>query len=276
MDFLHRALAEDVGPGDHTTLATVAENITGRAVCKVKADGVLAGVAFAELLYANVGQGATMEAALPDGSRVAAGEVAFRVAGSMQALLTTERLMLNVLQRMSGIATVTRQVVDAIEGTGCRVLDTRKTTPLFRPFQKWAVLLGGGTNHRYGLFDMVMIKDNHIDAAGGVGAAIASAKKYLATNELALPIEVETRNLNEVQAALQAGGVARILLDNFTPEEIRAAVKIIEGRVETEASGGITLENARAYAETGVDYISMGALTHSAPSLDISLKIDLA
>jgi nicotinate-nucleotide pyrophosphorylase (carboxylating) len=273
--FIELALAEDVGPGDVTSLSTIPAHQTARAHCLVKDPGVLAGVAFAVHLFSKLDSHLQMEVALADGAQAEPGQVAFWLEGNARTILTAERLALNVMQRMSGIATLTHQVVQAITGTGCRVLDTRKTTPLFRDFEKWAVKIGGGTNHRYGLFDMVLIKDNHVDAAGGVAPALAAAKRYLAAQALPLKIEVETRNLAEVQAVLTEGGAHRILLDNMTPQQLREAVALVGNQAETEASGGITLQNCRQYAETGVQFISMGALTHSAPCLDISLKLKL-
>jgi nicotinate-nucleotide pyrophosphorylase (carboxylating) len=214
-----------------------------------------------------------MRTFIQDGAAVKVGDVAFTIKGSSRSILMVERILLNFMQRMSGIATLTHRFVEAIEGTGCRVLDTRKTTPALRAIEKWAVRIGGGQNHRFGLYDMVMIKDNHHDLAGGIPEAIAAAKAYLAKLGKRIPIEVETRDLKEVEQVLASGGVQRIMLDNFTPEGLREAVQLIAGRVETEASGGITLGSAREYALTGVDLLSVGALTHSARSLDLSLKV---
>lgn len=271
-DLLLRALAEDVGEGDHTTLATIPAEARGGVQLRVKQNGVLAGVELAQALCEQHGDGIHFRPLLHDGALVAAGDTAFTLSGPVRSLLTLERVLLNFMQRMSGIATLTRRFVDAIEGTGCTVLDTRKTTPTLRSIEKWAVRIGGGQNHRHGLYDMILIKDNHVDLAGGIGKAIDAARHYLADRGLSLPIEVETRDLAEVRIVLEHGGVDRIMLDNFQPDELRRAVDLIGGRCATEASGGIDLENARAYAECGVDHISVGALTHSAPSLDLSLK----
>jgi nicotinate-nucleotide pyrophosphorylase (carboxylating) len=273
VDFIIRqALQEDIGPGDYTTLAILPQDRPGAARCLIKDTGVLAGVAFAKQVFATVNPSVQFEQLLQDGARVQPGDIAFTVRGSQHTLLTCERLVLNVMQRMSGIATQTRAVVDLLAGTNCRVLDTRKTTPLLRYLEKWAVTLGGGVNHRHGLYDMILIKDNHIDYAGGIVQAIAAAKKYLETNGLALPIVVETRTLDEVELAVATPGLTRILLDNMAPDMLHQAIALIAGRYPTEASGGITLQNVRAIAETGVNFVSMGSLTHSVPSLDISLK----
>jgi nicotinate-nucleotide pyrophosphorylase (carboxylating) len=270
-----QALQEDLGPlwQDHTSLATIPPDQMGTARCLVKGHGVLAGVAFAQRVFTKLDSGAQVTVQILDGSDVAPGSVPFLVQAPVRTLLMGERLALNAMQRMSGIATATRQVVQALEGTGCRVLDTRKTTPLVRVLEKWAVKLGGGTNHRYGLFDMILIKDNHIDAAGGIVQAIQAARAYCTEKALDIPIEVEARTLQEVELALSAGGLDRILLDNMPPDTLREAVALVGGRMPTEASGNITLENARAVALTGVDFISMGSLTHSYKSLDISLKL---
>ena len=270
--FIDAAMREDIANGDHTTNAIFDETTMGEAVCKVKDTGVLAGVAFAEHLFNKVYAESSIEIDITDGAAVKPSDEPFCVQAPMRTLLTHERLMLNVMQRMSGVATATRRVVDQLEGMHCRVLDTRKTTPLFRHLEKWAVQIGGGTNHRFGLFDMVMIKDNHIDFAGGVTAAIERVNQYLTVKGLDLNIEVETRNLEEVQLALETGIVDRIMLDNMSPEQLADAVRLIDGRCETEASGGITLDTARQFAESGVDFISMGALTHQIQSLDISFK----
>jgi nicotinate-nucleotide pyrophosphorylase (carboxylating) len=274
--FIANALQEDVGPGDHTTLAIVPPEATGTAVCRIKDTGVLAGVAFARQVFNFLDTGVRFTEHLPDGTAVQPGDIAFEVHGSLRALLTGERLALNVLQRMSGIATHTRRVVQELHGTRTQLLDTRKTTPLFRAFEKWAVQIGGGQNHRFGLYDLVMIKDNHHDFAGGICAALRRVREYLAANQLDLRIEVETRNLSEVRTVLECGGADIIMLDNMDLETMRKAVELIAGRALTEASGGITLENIRAVANTRVDYISMGALTHHVKSLDISLKAVVA
>jgi len=238
----------------------------------VKADGILAGVELAEAVAAHLDKTLTLRIYVQDGAVVKKGDIAFTVMGHTRSILMVERVMLNFMQRMSGIATLTHSFVEAVQGTGCRILDTRKTTPGLRAIEKWAVRIGGGHNHRHGLYDMVMIKDNHHDFAGGIPQAIAAARTYLEQHGKKLAIEVETRNLEEVEIVLKAGGVQRIMLDNFTPDLMRQAVKLINGKFETEASGGITLTTVRSFAETGVDFISVGALTHSVPSLDLSLK----
>lgn len=271
---IREAFREDIGAGDHTSLSTIPAGKKKRAKCLVKAEGVLAGVALAERIFHQLDPELDVHALLEDGTAVRAGEVAFQVEGEARSILQAERLVLNLMQRMSGIATQTRKVVTALEGTGCRVLDTRKTTPLIRHLEKWAVAIGGGVNHRFGLYDMILIKDNHVDYAGGIPQAIQAAKRYLKEQQLPLQIEVETRDLAEVEAVLEEGGVDRILLDNMSLDMLRTAVERIGDQAETEASGGITLETVRAIAETGVDYVSMGALTHSVTSLDISLKAD--
>ena len=266
------AFREDIGDGDHTSLSTIPENARGAARLLVKDDGVLAGVELAQAVAAHFDPALSFRIYLEDGAQVKKGDIAFNLMGPTRSILMVERVLLNFMQRMSGIATTTRRYVDAVEGTGCRVLDTRKTTPGLRGVEKWAVRLGGGQNHRHGLYDMIMIKDNHHDFAGGIPQAIASAREYLARTGRQLPIEVETRNLEEVELAVETGGIQRIMLDNFTPERMREAVQLIGGRFETEASGGITLSTVRSFAETGVDFVSVGALTHSVPSLDLSLK----
>lgn len=272
---IEHALREDIGEGDHTTLATLPQDRQGKAVCKIKEAGVLAGVAVAVEVFRQVDASLQVEQVLPDGERVQLGDVAFYVHGSQYSLLKAERLVLNLMQRMSGIATYTRKVVDAIEGTLCEVLDTRKTAPLHRYLDKWAVVLGGGTNHRYGLYDMILIKDNHIDYAGGIVPAIRQAVSYrngLGRSAAELPIVVECRTPSDVALAVEEPGLERLLLDNMHPDTIREAIRIVEGRYYTEASGGITLENVRAIAEAGVDFVSLGSLTHSVQALDISLK----
>lgn len=271
-DLIDRALREDLGEGDHTTLATIPENAKGAARLLVKQAGVLAGVELAQAIIERSGTGVNLKPYLLDGAHVVPDDIALTLMGPTRSILMLERVVLNFMQRMSGIATLTHQYVQAVEGTGCRVLDTRKTTPTLRALEKWAVRLGGGSNHRFGLYDMIMIKDNHADMSGGIPKAIAAARAYLERTGLDLSIEVETRNLREVEQVMSAGGVQRVMLDNFDPFTLRKAVEFIGGRFETEASGGITLASARAHAETGVDYISVGALTHSAPSLDLSLK----
>lgn len=271
-ELIRRALAEDIGDGDHSSRSTVPAGARGAARLLVKQDGVLAGVELAEAICAFFDPTLRLRVLIQDGAAVKAGDVAFTMTGPARSILTVERVVLNFMQRMSGTATLTRRFVEAVQGTGCRVLDTRKTSPTLRAIEKWAVRIGGGHNHRFGLFDMVMIKDNHADFAGGIPQAVRSAQRYLSDNVLKLPIEVETRDLKEVRDALSVPGVLRIMLDNFPLDRLREAVKVINGSCETEASGGITLNNARAFAECGVDFISVGALTHSAGSLDLSLK----
>lgn len=270
--FIRTALAEDVGDGDHSTLAAIPAEARKRARLLVKGEGVLAGVELAQLIFREVDPALRVTVELPDGSRIQPGDVAFVVEGPARSILTAERLVLNCMQRMSGIATLTARLTGLLAGTRARLLDTRKTTPNFRLCEKWAVVIGGGVNHRYGLFDMIMLKDNHVDYAGGIRAAIEATHAYLARTGRTLPVEIETRNLAEVQEALDTGGISRIMLDNMTPAEMREAVVLVAGRYELEASGGITEETLAAVAATGVDYISVGALTHSAKTLDMSLK----
>lgn len=267
------ALAEDIGNGDHSSLACINPAIQGKMRLLAKADGIIAGIDVAKEVLHCVDPGITMEQYKEDGDEIHKGDVVFVISGSSQKMLTAERTLLNFMQRMSGIATTARKYADVVKGTKTRILDTRKTTPNMRVFEKYAVQLGGCTNHRFGLFDMVMLKDNHIDFAGGIEQAIDTTNKYLKDNKLDLRIEIETRNLEEVKRVVDHGGVHRIMLDNFKPEMIKEAVKMIDGRFETEASGNITLDNLREYAETGVDFISVGALTHHIASLDLSLKV---
>jgi nicotinate-nucleotide pyrophosphorylase (carboxylating) len=271
-EFIQNALAEDVGTGDHTSLATIPNDAQGKAKLLVKENGILAGVELAQAIFHQVDPSLKTEILLQDGAEVEKGDVAFYVTGKSISILTAERLVLNCMQRMSAIATRTRQVVDRIEPFGCKVLDTRKTTPGMRYVEKWAVRIGGGVNHRFGLYDMILIKDNHVDFAGGIDQAISSTKTYLQQNNLNLPIEIEARNLKEVEQILKHEGILRILLDNFSPELMTEAVALINKKTETEASGGITLWNCAKYAATGVDYLSMGELTHSVKALDLSLK----
>lgn len=266
------ALEEDLGDGDHTSLATIPYDATGTAELLVKQEGILAGTEIAGFIFTRLDASSSFEMLIEDGSRIVPGQVAFRIRGRVQTLLQAERLVLNILQRMSGIATQTRIYVDAITGLPTRILDTRKTTPGMRVLEKLAVKIGGGENHRMGLYDMMLIKDNHIDFAGGIEAAVKRAVDYNNKNARSLKIEVEARSLDDVNRILAIGGVDRILLDNFTPEDTREAVQLIGDLCETESSGGITLENLRAYASCGVNYISVGALTHQIKSLDLSLK----
>ncbi len=271
-EFIASALAEDIGDGDHSSLAAIPADAQNRARLLIKGSGILAGVEMATYIFRAVDPNLQVEVLLQDGTPVKYGDIGLTVSGKAQSILTAERLVLNCMQRMSGIATYTHSLVQLIEGTGAKLLDTRKTTPNFRMMEKWAVVIGGGCNHRFGLYDMVMLKDNHVDYAGGVREAITATHRYLKEKGKDLQIEVETRNLQEVKEALETGGIHRIMLDNMAPEMMREAVKLIGGRYETEASGGITEETIRAVAECGVDYISVGALTHSTKSLDISLK----
>lgn len=266
------AFAEDIGDGDHTTLCSIPETATGKARLLIKEEGILAGVEVAGTIFHRFDEGLTVEVFINDGAYVKPGDVAFIVSGKVQSLLQTERLVLNIMQRMSGIATTTGKYVKLLEGTKTKVLDTRKTTPGMRMLEKQAVKIGGGENHRIGLFDMILLKDNHVDFAGGIENAIRGAQKYLKEKNKQLNIEIEVRNFDELNQALAVGGIDRIMLDNFTPEQTCEAVKIVNGRVELESSGGITFETIRQYAECGVDYISVGALTHSVKSLDMSLK----
>ena len=267
-----KALREDIGEGDHTSLSTIPANASGKARLLVKEDGVLAGVDIARKVFFHTDDRIVMDQFIADGERIKKGDIVFEVRGSSIALLTAERTALNFMQRMSGIATQTRMMVDAIEGLPTRILDTRKTTPLLREIEKMAVRLGGGYNHRFGLFDMILIKDNHVDFAGGIAKAINACHEYLHHKGLQLDIEIETRNLDEVNQVIEHGGVQRIMLDNFTFDLLRKAVKMIGDTFETEASGGITLQTIRQYAECGVNFISVGSLTHHISSLDMSLK----
>ncbi|WPU95945.1 carboxylating nicotinate-nucleotide diphosphorylase [Mucilaginibacter sabulilitoris] len=270
--FIVEALKEDVGDGDHTSLSTIPAGTTGKAKLLVKDEGILAGVELAAEIFNVVNAGLKLNVFLNDGAVVKPKDIAFEVEGSAQSILIAERLVLNCMQRMSGIATKTREIVDLLKDTNTKVLDTRKTTPGLRYLEKWAVRIGGGVNHRFGLYDMILIKDNHVDYAGGIRQAIENANQYLANNNKKLAIEIEVRNLEELDQVLQTGHVNRILLDNFNFDNLRQAVNIIQGRFITEASGGITVDNIREYADCGVDYISVGALTHSVKSLDLSLK----
>ena len=270
--FIRQALSEDIGDGDHTTLASIPAQATGSAQMIMKENGVIAGVNVALQVFKEADGDLAAKVFKRDGDRVHKGDVILTVEGHVHPILRSERLVLNIIQRMSGIATTTEKYVEKIKGTKARLLDTRKTTPGFRYFEKEAVRIGGGFNHRFGLYDMILIKDNHIDYAGGVTNAVKSVQKYLSETSNKLWVEIEARNLEDVANILKTGGVNRIMLDNFTPEQIKKAVEMVDGAYETEASGGITLENIRRYAEAGVDYISVGALTHSYKSLDISLK----
>lgn len=271
--FITQSLTEDIGPGDYSTLSCIPANVVGKAKLLVKDQGVLAGVELAKTILKHLDESLQVTVYINDGAAVKYGDIVFEVAGSAASILQAERLLLNCMQRLSGIATTTQKAAALIKHLPTKILDTRKTTPGMRLLEKWAVTMGGGHNHRFGLYDMVMLKDNHIDAAGGITKAITKAKEYLKQNNLDLKIEVETRNLSEVEEAMAAGGIHRIMLDNFEIPKLTEAVTIINKQFETEASGGITLSNLVSYAETGVDYISMGALTHSVKALDLSLKI---
>lgn len=273
-EIIELALLEDIGDGDHSSLACVPENASGKATLFIKDDGILAGVDLAVRIFKKLDPSLKINVLLIDGTPVKKGDIAFTVVGSSRSILATERLVLNFMQRMSGIATQTFKIVSLLEGTNTRLLDTRKTTPCIRYMEKWAVRIGGGENHRFALYDMIMLKDNHIDYAGGIKPAIEGTLKYLKETGKNLKVEVEVRNVDELNQVLEVGGVDRIMLDNFTPSELENALKLIPSNYETEASGGITLETIREFAETGVDFISVGALTHSFKSLDMSLKAE--
>ena len=264
--------AEDIGDGDHTTLSCIPATEMGKSQLIIKENGVLAGVEVAREIFRAFDPDLKMTVFIQDGAEVKVGDVAFVVEGKVQSLLQTERLMLNIMQRMSGVATRTREYVKALEGTNTRVLDTRKTTPGLRLLEKEAVKIGGGVNHRIGLYDMILLKDNHVDFAGGIDKAILRAKTYLKEKGKDLKIEIEVRSFDELAQVMEVGGVDRIMLDNFTPENTRKAVEIIDGKYETESSGGITFDTLKDYAKCGVDFISVGALTHSVKSLDMSFK----
>ena len=274
-DLIKNALAEDIGDGDYSTLSTIKANAEGKAVLKIKQDGVLAGMDVAEAIFRFVQPDIIFTGFKKDGDEMKYGETAFTVTAKVHTILTCERLVLNTMQRMCGIATLTKKYVIKLSGFKTKLLDTRKTTPNFRLLEKAAVRIGGGKNHRFGLYDMIMLKDNHIDYSGGIEKAINNAYDYVQQNNLNLKIEVETRSLEDVQKVMQTGKVNIIMLDNFAPEKIVEALKIIDGKYETEASGGINLENIKSYAATGVDYISSGAVIHQAVSLDLSLKASI-
>jgi nicotinate-nucleotide pyrophosphorylase (carboxylating) len=271
-EFILRSLEEDIGDGDHSSLACIPEKADGRAKLLIKEEGILAGCRIAREVFAIVDKDLKFEQFKNDGTGISPGDVAFHVSGRAQSILKSERLVLNIMQRMSGIATSTNQYAEKLTGLKTKILDTRKTTPGMRFLEKEAVRTGGGFNHRMGLYDMVMLKDNHIDFAGGVETTIKKTREYLARHNKNLKVEIEARNLDDVKRILAVGGVDRIMLDNFTVSETIEAVKIIKGRLEIESSGGITLQTIRAYAECGVDFISLGALTHHIKSLDMSLK----
>jgi nicotinate-nucleotide pyrophosphorylase (carboxylating) len=271
-DFIRNAFAEDIGEGDHTSLSCIPASARGKSVLLIKEAGVVAGVRVALEVFRLFDPQLQTTVFFQDGQKVKPGDIVFETAGSVRSLLQTERLMLNIMQRMSGIATTTRLYADQLQGLRTRVIDTRKTTPGMRLLEKEAVVLGGGSNHRIGLYDMILLKDNHVDFAGGIARAITAGRQYLQDQKLDLKIEIEVRSLDELEQVLQTGGVDRIMLDNFDPATTRRAVERIAGRYETESSGGITLDTIRDYAECGVDFISVGALTHSVQSLDMSFK----
>lgn len=269
---LELAFAEDIGDGDHTTLCCIPEDAMGKSKLLVKEEGILAGVDMARKVFNKFDPTMTMQVFIKDGAHVKPGDVAFVASGRVRSLLQTERIMLNIMQRMSGIATMTHRYVERLEGTHTHVLDTRKTTPGMRILEKQAVKIGGGMNHRIGLFDMILLKDNHIDFAGGIHNAISRCHEYLKQKSLDLKIEIEVRNFDELNQVLECGGVDRIMLDNFTVPDTKKAVELIGGRFETESSGGITIDTIRDYALQGVDFVSVGALTHSVKGLDMSFK----
>ncbi|NPD54599.1 MULTISPECIES: carboxylating nicotinate-nucleotide diphosphorylase [unclassified Prevotella] len=266
------SFAEDIGDGDHTTLCCIPDEAMGKSHLLIKEDGILAGVEVAQKVFARFDSSMNVEVLINDGVKVSKGDVAMVVTGKVRSLLQTERLMLNIMQRMSGIATMTNKYVERIAGTKTRILDTRKTTPGMRMLEKQAVKIGGGCNHRIGLFDMILLKDNHIDFAGGISNAINRCHDYLKTNGLDLKIEIEVRDFDELRQVLDCGGVNRIMLDNFSVDDTRKAVELVNGVYEVESSGGITFDTIRDYAECGVDFISVGALTHSVKGLDMSFK----
>jgi nicotinate-nucleotide pyrophosphorylase (carboxylating) len=270
--FIHDAFKEDIGDGDHSSMASIPPGSTDKARLIIKGEGIIAGISLAELIFNYIDKGLSLEISIKDGTAVKYGDVAFTVSGSAHSILKAERLVLNCMQRMSGIATMTHNFNRLIKNTKAKLLDTRKTTPNFRIMEKWAVAIGGGQNHRFGLSDMIILKDNHVDYAGGIKAAIKATQDYLRKTGKNLKVEIETRNINEVREVLVTGGVDRIMLDNMSPEMLREALLLINGKYETEASGGINIENISAIADTGVDYISVGALTHSYKSMDMSLK----
>ena len=271
-EIIKNALLEDIGEGDHSTLACVPKDAKGTAKLLVKEDGILAGVEVAKRIYELYDPSLEIQFFKKDGDTIQKGEIAFTVHGLSQSILSTERLVLNIMQRMSGIATQTANILKVIEGCSTKLLDTRKTTPGIRYLEKMAVKIGGGENHRFALYDMIMLKDNHVDYAGGIKPAILKTKEYLVANNKCLLIEIEVRNMEELREVLEVGGVDRIMLDNFSPQLLKEALQLIPAQYETEASGGITIDTIRSYAETGVQYISVGALTHSVKSLDLSLK----
>ena len=263
---------EDIGDGDHTSLACIDKSEKGKSIIIAKENGVLAGVELAEYIFKKVDSDLKVSQLFADGDLIHVGDIVLEISGSSQSILTAERTVLNFMQRLSGVASQTKKYVDVLNGLHTRIIDTRKTTPGMRLLEKWAVKIGGGANHRIGLYDMILIKDNHVDFSGGISNAIERVQKYLVSKNLNLKIEIETRSLDEVRQVIDKGGVHRIMLDNFTPELISEALAIIDGKYETEASGGITLQTLKQFAETGVDYVSSGALTHSVKSIDLSLR----
>jgi nicotinate-nucleotide pyrophosphorylase (carboxylating) len=271
-EFIDLALKEDVGDGDHSSLASIPASAINKAKLIIKGDGILAGVSMAEKIFHRIDPEIKMDISLSDGAKVKYGDIAFVIEGKARNILTAERLVLNCMQRMSAIATTTSELNELIKHTNAKLLDTRKTTPNFRLMEKWAVTIGGGMNHRFGLFDMIILKDNHVDYAGGISKAILSCKNYLNGIQKTLKIEVETRNLEEVQQVMETGGVDRVMFDNMSVDLLKQAVGLVNHKLETEASGGINKKNIAMIAETGVDYISVGALTHSVNSIDMSLK----
>ncbi len=275
LELIYIAMREDIATGDHTSLACIDNDIVKEAYCIAKQDGIIAGIELAEFVFNKIDERLQFTAHLKDGDKIKYGDIIFYVKGSPQSILTAERLVLNFMQRLSGIATQSNEISVLLSAYHTKVLDTRKTTPGLRLLEKYAVKLGGSENHRIGLYDMIMIKDNHIDFAGGIAQAISKTKEYLLKNKLDLKIEIETRSIDEVMQVLAIGGVHRIMLDNFVPEKIAEAVKLINGKYETEASGGITRSTIEAFAKAGVDYISIGALTHSSKSIDLSLRVSI-
>lgn len=274
-NFIANAITEDIGEGDHSSLSTIPENLQGKAKLKIKDDGIIAGLELASIIFRQIDPNLTIDFFKADGNKVHSGEIAFEVKGSTRSILAGERLVLNCMQRMSGIATYTNKLCQIIKGTGAEILDTRKTTPNLRPLEKWAVVIGGGTNHRFALYDMIMLKDNHVDYSGGITNALKNANAYLQSTGKSLKIEIETRTLDEVKEVLASGGADIIMLDNMDPSTMKEAVELIGDKMKTEASGGITEDTLLAAAQTGVDYISVGALTHSVKGLDMSLKAEI-
>jgi nicotinate-nucleotide pyrophosphorylase (carboxylating) len=274
-NLVQSALNEDIGDGDHSTLACIEPGAVGKAILKIKDEGILAGIVVATKIFLYSDPSSVLKKFKDDGDKMHPGEIAFEIEAKIYSILTCERLVLNCMQRMSGIATLTRKYVDRLKGYHTKLLDTRKTTPNFRLLEKEAVRIGGGYNHRFGLYDMIMLKDNHIDYCGGIEAAITKAWNYVQTKKPGMKIEVETRNLEDVERVMKTGKIDRIMLDNFSPAQITEALKIINGHYETEASGGINYENMELYAATGIDFISSGAIIHQARSLDLSLKAEI-